>query len=380
VAKKEREKARGVDEVLGVEEGQIEDLYPEDYLGAGAVPWHAVEKSPVGEDPEDPAHQERNLGAHSLIDNIEEGPEWRSYSDGTKGLPRSNSSVSMIYDPNLQRVHYRPHGKAARVKRRMRQTMTKDESLRYKAINLLVDALRRLDLYSNKTVKAAAKTAIDKYISMSRMEGRRITNKELAYLVAAVLEYIIEFSGLSTNHSEVIEAVLSARSSLVSHKELVDNIWNVKKRLNKYGIRMQLQVRLSSKSTYGKTRGGARLCSVGRRALNIVNSHAGNVVNDANLARKTRVLSEYILISSVRNGKTLHGKSAEAIAAALLYITARLVNVDVSQKQLARMLNISETNVRKAFKFLIEDQVILVFPKRVSEALSEAPVGRLPEF
>ncbi|MCE4627607.1 MAG: hypothetical protein F7C34_00450, partial [Desulfurococcales archaeon] len=334
-------------------------------------------RDPVGGDPVDPAGPGANHAVYHQ-DNIEEGPEWRSYSDGTKGFRRSNSDVSMIYDPSLQRVHYRPHGKATRVKRGMRQSMTKEESLRYKAINLLADVLRRLDLYNNKTVKAAAKTAVEKYISMSKKEGRRITNKELAYLVVAVLEYIIEFSGLSTSPTQVIEAVLSARSSLVSPKDLADNTWKVKKRLNKYGIRRQLQLALAYEPSRRGTQDGVRMCSVGRRALNIIKSHVGDVVGNPYLARIAKKMSEYILVSSIRNGKTLHGKSAEAIAAALLYISARLVNVDVSQKQLARMLGISETNVRKAFKFLVDGQAIIVIPRYADDPLPAEPIAKLP--
>ncbi|MCE4609078.1 MAG: hypothetical protein GSR72_01210 [Desulfurococcales archaeon] len=59
--------------------------------------------------------------------------------------------------------------------------------------------------------------------------------------------------------------------------------------------------------------------------------------------------------------KPLPGKKPEAIAAAAVYLTARLMNFDVSQKEVADIVWIKESNVRKAFRFLIEDLTIMVY-------------------
>ena len=60
--------------------------------------------------------------------------------------------------------------------------------------------------------------------------------------------------------------------------------------------------------------------------------------------------------------KDLNGKRPEAVAAAAVYLAANILGYDeVSQKSVARVVKLKESNVRKHYRFLIDNVTILVY-------------------
>ncbi|MEB3773469.1 MAG: hypothetical protein GSR86_00905, partial [Desulfurococcales archaeon] len=63
----------------------------------------------------------------------------------------------------------------------------------------------------------------------------------------------------------------------------------------------------------------------------------------------------------VENNKSLIGKRPEIIAAASVYLVARLYGYEnVTQKVVAEIVGAKESNVRKIYRFLMDNTVVMV--------------------
>ncbi|BAN90022.1 transcription initiation factor IIB family protein [Aeropyrum camini] len=99
-----------------------------------------------------------------------------------------------------------------------------------------------------------------------------------------------------------------------------------------------------------------------RRIEEFINRLVSNLGLDPEVKR---IALEFVRVSlkagSGANIKTFHGKKSAALAAAAVYLAARLLNYDVSQKKIASMLELKESNIRKHYRFLIDNVAIIVY-------------------
>ncbi|MGC9071232.1 MAG: hypothetical protein ACP5HK_00830, partial [Acidilobus sp.] len=74
----------------------------------------------------------------------------------------------------------------------------------------------------------------------------------------------------------------------------------------------------------------------------------------------TQQAVEFIRKSLEAPGKTPYGKKPEALAAAAVYLVARLNGYEVSQTDVAEVVNLKESTVRKLYRFLMDGMVVVV--------------------
>jgi transcription initiation factor TFIIIB Brf1 subunit/transcription initiation factor TFIIB len=168
--------------------------------------------------------------------------------------------------------------------------------------------------------------------------------------------------------NDIIDTVLAAdyRRHIQNAEALLKGMWNIKKELTSAGIIPRIRRSYLSQLRHSRQ----------ARLVERVNSFIKSIVSNLDVDQATknavaRVASELIRIS-VKNGKSLYGKMPEALAAASIYIVARLLDVDITQKDVAKLAGVSETNIRKAFRFLLENQAIIA-PLRVIKEAPEPP-------
>jgi len=66
------------------------------------------------------------------------------------------------------------------------------------------------------------------------------------------------------------------------------------------------------------------------------------------------------LAKNLEAGKTFHGKKPESLAAAAVYLVAKLYGYDINQATVAQALGLKESNVRKTYRQLIAGMKIIV--------------------
>ncbi len=176
---------------------------------------------------------------------------------------------------------------------------------------------------------------LQSYLSKERVTG----NKDMRSLVAAALLKVIEKHNMDIAQSEVLE-LLDVGS---------EDVWNAKIKLHEKGVL----------DTYNKRIYDAQ--DGVRRLLSRVETYVTRLVSELNLDNEVRRDSMDFIKATLKAGKNLYGKRPETIAAAAVYLVARLHGYEnVNQNVIAEKLKIKESNVRKLYRYLMDGMVVLV--------------------
>ncbi len=175
---------------------------------------------------------------------------------------------------------------------------------------------------------------LQKYLAKEKVNGDR----ERRCLVAAAILKVIERYNLDIAQNEVLELLE------------VDQIcvWEAKNKLHEKGILADFV-----KTIYSK--GGQE------RLMCRVETYVMKLISELKLGDEIRRSAMEFVKAAQRNGKNLYGKKPETIAAAAVYLTARLYGYDnVNQDIVARVVKIKGSNVRKLYRYLMDGMVVLV--------------------
>ena len=208
----------------------------------------------------------------------------------------------------------------------------------------LVTALRVLDEAATGLglPPAARETAAMLLQAYYRWVERRPGRPEP--LVAAAILKAAEIHNVALPQGEVEEALGLRQGEL----------WKARAKLMESPLARQIARRALS-------RGGPD------RLLARAKSHIVAVTGRLGLPPEVAQLASKVLEGSMRaerapgQKKDLHGKKPEAVAAASVYLAARLLGYEITQKQVADAARIKESNVRKHYRFLIDNIVVLVY-------------------
>ncbi|MEM1927742.1 MAG: transcription initiation factor IIB family protein [Acidilobaceae archaeon] len=155
-------------------------------------------------------------------------------------------------------------------------------------------------------------------------------------VVAAIIHKIVEKYNLGISQQEILEKL----------EVEAFEMWNAKTKLNQSGA---LAVLASGPRGLGVDRILAR-----------IDTYITKAVQELGLPMDVRSHSLEFLKTVVRNGKSLYGKKPEVVAGATVYLIARVFGFDLSQADVARALKIRESSIRKLYRFLMDDMVVLI--------------------
>ncbi|MFN4045725.1 MAG: hypothetical protein ACK4H7_00085 [Acidilobaceae archaeon] len=176
---------------------------------------------------------------------------------------------------------------------------------------------------------------IQSYLSKERVTG----NKDMRSLVAAALLKVIEKHNIGIAQSEVLD-ILDVEP---------ESVWNAKIKLHEKGV-----LDMYNRRIYDAQDGVKRL-------LGRVETYVMRLVSELNLDNEVRRDAMEFIRSTLKSGKNLYGKRPETIAAAAVYLVARLHGYEnVNQNVIAEKLKIKESNVRKLYRYLMDGMVVLV--------------------
>ena len=208
----------------------------------------------------------------------------------------------------------------------------------------LVTALRVLREAAGSLGLSASVTETAAMILSRFMEGRRgyggFSGPEP--LVAAALLKACEIHNVAVARGEVLEALGIDEGKL----------WTATRLLSESGALKPLRAVL--------TRNGRRL----ERTYQFVDRIVGELGLPGEVAELARKVVEASLRAERRPGlrKDLHGKKPEAVAAAAVYLAARLLGrEDVTQRAIGEVVRLRESMVRKHYRYLMDGIVILVY-------------------
>ncbi len=274
---------------------------------------------------------------------IDYGAEWRVFSDQqkVKGMIRAGSPLtSSRHDQGLSvsvQAHGNPniHNRGSRnFRRRTRQyyatspyhVSPKD---RYK-----VDIMTRLNnasdsLQLSNTVKETAGMILHHYMSREKP-----LKNEYNALVAAALHKAVEIHNEAVNSRELYE-ILD-----VTERE----VWRAKKKLNDAGSFAVIEVKRDSS-----------------RLRKRVETYIELTIDQLGLPKSMYSLCiEFLDVALAPRWKSLYGKKPEVVAAVVVYFVARLLGYQVSQKRVAEIAKVKESNIRKLYRYLIDGTATLV--------------------
>lgn len=175
---------------------------------------------------------------------------------------------------------------------------------------------------------------LQRFLAREKVNGDR----ERRCLVAAATLKVIERYNLDIAQNEVLELLE------VDHM----CVWEAKNKLHEKGVLAEF-----AKTIYG--RGGQE------RLLSRVETYVAKIVSELKLGDEVRRDAMEFIRATQKNGKNLYGKRPETIAAAAVYLVARLHGHDnVNQNVVAKIVKIRESNVRKLYRYLMDGMVVLV--------------------
>lgn len=292
---------------------------------------------------------------------LDDSPEWRKFprKGESKGLERGSRPLTHSYhnsgvEVELRRSRRRTRSSArlSRVRRRLyRSGVTRRERATVEALSLMHRILNHLELARSNAVKEVAGKIIMSYLEKRRSEGEQankttiINSKEKLAIVIAALRKAIAIHNLPIGESELYDAVAS-EFEIAGSPEFRNYVWKIMKRMNDYGV-------TPSYSTYGTPSQRSRLLRIER--------YIERLLYDLGLPVSLKFPALKFLETAMKSGKSLWGRKPEAVAAAAVYLVARLYGYDdITQKKVASIYRLSEANVRKTFRYLLEDMVVVV--------------------
>ncbi|MCE4624359.1 MAG: hypothetical protein F7C35_00640 [Desulfurococcales archaeon] len=326
--------------------GFLDELdFPDAFNTPYGVSWHGY----------DPFQLPRDEDEH-LTDNLADGKEWRNFSDGRKGgVNRANIPPPTHNILHLNEITYQKKPRRYRkVDSVMYSKLGKNERKLKWAIDMTKHVLARLELGSHRGVTNTAYHLVYSYIEHKQKKGRKISNKEIMALVTAAVLEAIRLENVPIPRRLVVDTVLGLdfHTSPPDAEMLMRRTRTVLENMFAFGIMRRVL------ETHREYMGGQH--HMLKRTLMFIRSLVSKLDLPPEDKKAVEKGAMMLVEKSVKNGKSLSGKYPEAIAAASIYIVARLLSFEINQKDIAKLAMISETNVRKAFRFLVEDQAIVV--------------------
>ncbi len=314
---------------------------------------------------------------------IDGRPEWRRFSSTgeSKGMVRAGTTLThSVHDGFSPQLVITPKGKAKRDFRRHIQIRRGGRTRNIRSLvrggvitpsdgredaplkSMLIAAhrlLRALDLHTNNMTEMVG-WVLQAYYWERKKEGEEkrrnvvITTRERLAAAVVAIKKVTEHLTIPMSENEIY-AALKDQFPTVNVEEVRSQAWNVLKRMNRYGIASRLRVRYNRSLVGMYTHSGAR-------ALNRITPFIQRLVRELDLPQSVANTAVKFVRAALHMGKRFDGKKPEAIAAAAVYFAARILNYeDVTQKRVAEVFGLTETNVRKAYRKLIEDTVVVVF-------------------
>ena len=269
----------------------------------------------------------------SIVDDgFVDGPEWRYTPRGVQGLVRAGGRVTFTTHHEGTQVEYVRRGRpwVHRGPGEFAGSIRFARAL--KSDRRLVDMLARLKRAASRLglPRAAHETAAI-IIRLYLREGKPLREKMKNALVAAALHRAVMAHNLDTPLSRILE-VLG-----VTEQEL----WQAKRKLAETGA--------------------ASIARGVKGQLDRVAVYTMKIVGTLNLPPVVYRASMEFVRTVVENNKSLIGKRPEIIAAASVYLVARLYGYEnVTQKVVAEIVGAKERNVRNMYHYLTNSMVILV--------------------
>ncbi len=275
---------------------------------------------------------------------IDHGAEWRIFSDQqkVKGMIRAGSPLtSSRHDQGLSvsvQAHGNPniHNRGSKnTRRRMRQyyatspyhVSPKD---RYK-----VDIMTRLNNAADfmqlpNNIKETAGLILRHYLSYQKPQ-----KSEYNALVAAALHKAIEVHNAPFNSKYVFEFLD------VTERD----VWRAKKKLHEAGSFSVISSRHSSD-----------------RLKKRVETYIEWTIRELDLPQSIySKCVEFLDVALTPRWKSLYGKKPEVVAAVIVYFVARLQGYSISQKRVAEVAKVKESNIRKLYRYLLDGTATIVF-------------------
>jgi transcription initiation factor TFIIB len=283
----------------------------------------------------------RVLGAE-----LDVGPEWNVARDREKGVDRARASVRNTYTHHAQREHVSLELigfsrsrrlralRACRTRRSCKERMgfTYSERVQYDHFKLLNETSYILGI--PKEVQETAGMILHMYFDVKRAKPSRAPQ-----IVAAAIKEALNLHGYSLPLTRILEALGISKSEL----------WKGTRELSESGVLSRLW-----SANYALGRG--RLA----RHIDLTKNFIVKATGDLHLPMGVALLASEIIDKIVEMGKGLEGRRPEAIAGAAVYLAARLHGYRVSQRDVARVLSVMESTIRKQFRFILSDLVIVV--------------------
>lgn len=269
---------------------------------------------------------------------ISDEPE-RFFKDEPRMLPRVGSpitytqhdlGISVTIEPKR---HPNPLKRAGSVIRGVKEARVSRRDLhKVMVLQLANEISSRLEL--PRAAREDLGYILQKYLARDRVNG----DKERRCLVAAALLKVVERHNLSVTQNEVLE-LLDVDQQCV---------WDAKNKLHEKGVLAEF-----ARTIYGQ--------SGQERLLSRVETYVLKLISELKLSDEVRRDAMEFIRAAQRNGKNLYGKRPETIAAAAVYLVARLHGYEhINQSSVAKVVKIKESNVRKLYRYLMDGMVVLV--------------------
>ncbi|WP_048812753.1 TFIIB-type zinc ribbon-containing protein [Acidilobus saccharovorans] len=272
---------------------------------------------------------------------LSDGPEWRSLSNGNvKGVERASySNDPLMHDlgiGNLRMSPARSRSPLMRVRNLRMRIGSSHPLLKGEAplVNMFSIAKKAASAFE---LSDSAKDALGQVLHAYAERAKKPIGRDVNKVVAAALEKVVEVYNLSISKGEI-----------ESFFEIDDNdLWDGLKKLNDVGALDMLKVVVASE---GQGRVLERSFTYINRIASSLSLPQQVVQDSLNFIRKSLGVA----------GKTPYGKKPEALAAAAVYLVARLNGYEISQSDVAKVVGIKESTVRKLYRFLMDNMVVVV--------------------
>ncbi len=275
--------------------------------------------------------------------------EWNPRRDSEKGISRERTGGPMTFTRHnlissdvVLTANRRKRKVLSLTRTRENLTSGGDRRIRRYSkeertkISIMVDARNVAD---NLNLPHIAKETIGLIINMYLNKEIPRTERDRRALLLAAVWKAITYHKLPISKKDIFDEI-GGDSKL---------LWSGLKKLNQLGILDMLKnVR---KDDYGPH----------KDLLERVKLFLESAASELNLPHSIAVDASKLIDILVNDyGKNLHGRQPEAVAGAVLYLVAHLNNYKISQRRIADALGVVESSIRKQYKYLLEDMVMVV--------------------
>lgn len=269
------------------------------------------------------------IGNDSIADDSE-----RIFRDDPRSLPRVGGPITNLrHDLGMgaeMSVRKSRNPLERMAQRRIRRRTRREEAQKITIFRLANDVTSRITM--PRAARETVGIILRRYLEKERPSGER----HMRALVAAAVLKVVEKYNLFVTRESVLQMLEVSQ----------EDLWSATRELTEKGAIDILR---------RETGGGQE------RILARVETYINGLVSELGLDNVVAKDSMEFLRKAIRSGKSLYGKRPEAIAAATVYLIARLYGYEsVSQALVAERLNIKESNVRKIYRYLIDNMVVLV--------------------